>query len=266
MTTEYVLEELEADKVFELIRRVDLKVELERLVSQPDHDILYRLAWARERFQKSRIALGNRVNAIIDGRASVSEAGLGVNRVVFQMFLDLERYYESLTTRVYQSLAKDDPFMTRLLGIRGLGICLAAQALTVVNYPTRFPGRFDTVSKLWRFCGFGVLDGKAERNVYGEKAHFSRRAQVTFWKVGQSLMRAKGPYYEFYSRTRERLEQRGDLTKLGVHQGALRRMIKLFLAHMWTVARVEHGLPIRPPYALEYLQHQDYIPPEEYGW
>ena len=49
-----------------------------------------------------------------------------------------------------------------------------------------------------------------------------------------------------------------------VHQMALRRMIKLFLCHLWAVWRGNLGLPVRDPYPIEYLGHTRVLLPEEF--
>ena len=64
------------------------------------------------------------------------------------------------------------PIWYWMTAIRGLGEGgLAAQLLAQIDDI----GKFATISKLWRFCGLAVIDGKAERNRPGEKSHFNRR-------------------------------------------------------------------------------------------
>jgi hypothetical protein len=46
--------------------------------------------------------------------------------------------------------------------------------------------RIDVVYSDWRFAGFGVADGKAERPRKGEKLHYNRRLKVACWKIGSS--------------------------------------------------------------------------------
>lgn len=54
-------------------------------------------------------------------------------------------------------------------------------------------------------------------------------------------------------------------TDLHVHNAARRKMVKLFLSHLWVVWREAEGLPTREPYAIEYLEHQTYIDPWEFS-
>ncbi|GAG34364.1 unnamed protein product, partial [marine sediment metagenome] len=64
------------------------------------------------------------------------------------------------------------------------------------------------VSKLWRFAGMGVLNGKAERMQAGEKLHYNKILKSMCWRLAKSLIRAKGAYYEFYKEQKARLTTR----------------------------------------------------------
>ena len=93
------------------------------------------------------------------------------------------------------------------------------------------------------------------------------------YRLGTSLLRAKGKYYERYLEYKEfyekRAEQQGQAivpaaklpTKDGkktetdkfiseghIHALAFRKMIKTFLAGLWITWREGLGLPTRPPY------------------
>lgn len=46
-----------------------------------------------------------------------------------------------------------------------------------------------------------------------------------------------------------------------LHNQALRKMIKLFLACLWLVWREAEGLPVTKPYAIEQLKHDSFINP-----
>ena len=49
-----------------------------------------------------------------------------------------------------------------------------------------------------------------------------------------------------------------------VDNAARRYMAKIFLSHLWEVWREAEGLTTRPPYALEYLDHETYLNPWHY--
>jgi len=132
-----------------------------------------------------------------------------------------------------------------------------------------------TVSALWRFAGQAPGD-KREK---GQVLHFSMALKTHCWKVGTSLMRARGRYYMYYCEQKKRYEERftneglkivagkkggekpGEISKGHIHSMALRKMIKLFLSHFWAVYRQSAGLPVSKPYVNEQLKHDTYYEP-----
>jgi hypothetical protein len=46
-----------------------------------------------------------------------------------------------------------------------------------------------------------------------------------------------------------------------VHMMCMRRMLQLFLSHLWAVWRERLGLPLRTPYPIEFLGHSTIISP-----
>lgn len=147
------------------------------------------------------------------------------------------------------------------------------------------------VSSLWKYAGFSVEDGKAPKQKKGEVREFNLQLRSMCWRLGTSLMRAKGKYYDFYQEKKvadiAKIQQRGitilpqeELDRLKkkknfdptvymseghVHGRALRKAIKLFLSHLWVVWREAEGLTIAKPYAHAELGHQHYIDPWDFA-
>ncbi|MFA6279066.1 MAG: hypothetical protein WC638_03215 [Candidatus Paceibacterota bacterium] len=145
----------------------------------------------------------------------------------------------------------------------------------------------NSVSALWQFAGYGVVDGKAPKRVKGGGTlSYNSQLRTMCWRLGGSLMKSSGCFYDFYAEEKakylQRYEHRGikivpasklpkqngkcyepeDIISEGhVHNQALRKMIKLFLACLWLVWREAEGLPTRAPYSAEYLGHTHIISP-----
>lgn len=145
-----------------------------------------------------------------------------------------------------------------------------------------------TISGLWKFCGFSVVDGKAPKRKTGEKLAYNSQLRSMCWRVGSSLLKAKGKFYDYYLTQKEAYEHRytnagirivpastlpkvngkkieteGYISEGHVHMQALRKMIKLFLACLWLVWREAEGLPVTKPYAIDKLGHDSMIDPWE---
>lgn len=208
--------------------------------------------------QKARIQFGNRLAAIENGMDTASEDQVAI----------LRRYYESLErmekdlNHDIEELVSEYGFYPILSRVKGIGPTMAAKLIALVDIR-----KCDTVSALWRFAGLAVIDGKAEKPVPGEKLHYSKRLKATMYLVAKQLMAVKGPYYDYYYEMRQKYESKHpDWPRLRIHLAALRKVEKLFLAHMWEKWRTYEGLPVRRPYVIDMLGHNNFRAPEEYGW
>lgn len=160
----------------------------------------------------------------------------------------------------------------------------------------------DTISSLWKFAGYAVdSDGHAPRRVKGKKLEYNSRLRTMCWRLGSSLLRAKGKYYKYYISQKKTYEERfknegytilpaSQLPRMTevkkgsdgvlqsknkrhepekviseghIHNMALRKMIKLFLSHLWLVWREAEGLPLTKPYAIDKMKHKSIITPWE---
>ena len=158
--------------------------------------------------------------------------------------------------------------------IRGLGEGgLVAQLLAQIDDI----GKYDTISKLWRFAGYAVIEGMAEKNKQGEKSHFNRRLKAVCWNICQSFIKQQTPgyvdiYYAEKSRLRERYPEpimtngKWKYNDGHLHNMAQRKMIKVFLQHLWIVWRATEGWSISMPYVIDQMGHGSYYDPIEFGW
>lgn len=145
------------------------------------------------------------------------------------------------------------------------------------------------VSKLWRYALGAPFNGKVERQTKGEKLHYNKTLKSMCWRLGKSLIRGKGAYYDYYREQKARLVRRvadegGSVVpslQLPLEHGkhvekdgfvglghvdamAMRKMLKLFLSHLWMKWREAEGLPITMPYIHAIKGHTDYRGPEEF--
>jgi hypothetical protein len=184
------------------------------------------------------------------------------------------------------------PFYTQVLSnkrrFKGLGPTMSAVILSEFNIV-----RCDTVSKAWSFAGLkpvpckrcskchtvlkedktGKLvhevapiqkcDGphrpydsaRSMRPVKGEKLPYNKFLKTKLVGVmGPCFLKAGSPYRKFYDDYKHRKASmpwgRSDAHR---HQAAIRHMVKHFLIDVITEWRQHEGLPVRAPYAEEYL-------------
>jgi hypothetical protein len=164
--------------------------------------------------------------------------------------------------------------------VKGVGKENIAKVVALIDI-----ARDDTPSSLWKFAGFSVEDGTApKRHKGGGKLEYNSQLRSMCWRLGSSLLRAGGKFYGYYLKEKDKYYQRyenrevkivpatslpkkdgkryepeGMISEGHVHNMALRKMIKLFLACLWVVWREAEGLPVTKPYAIEKLGHNSYI-------
>ena len=83
------------------------------------------------------------------------------------------------------------PIWEWCLSHKGIGEGLAAQLLAQIDDISHF----DTVSKLWRFAGFAVFDGKAEGKVSKDIRHYNGRLNGVCFNIADQFIRQQTPYY-----------------------------------------------------------------------
>jgi len=156
------------------------------------------------------------------------------------------------------------PIWDWLLGIKGIANNLAAKLLAEIDDIERC----STVSKLWRFAGWAVIDGKREYNRKGETSHYNNELKSVCWQVGDSFIKQQTPVYaDLYYAEKDRLRRLHPDTLCReckqlwdkehkakghhqmynpghLHAMAARKMVKMFLRHLWLRWRVLEGLPI----------------------
>ena len=171
---------------------------------------------------------------------------------------------------------KDEPLWKDWMkGVKGVGPCIAGGMLAWLGDCSRF----DTVSKLWAYCGEHVVDGHAPKRTRGEKANWNATLRTLCWKAGQSFVRVGDGYRDLYLREKVRLRglhpepveydpprKKKDGTPLlrftdgHIDAMARRKVAKVFLSHYWQMARTQAGLPTRELYVMEHLGHTTPIP------
>ena len=171
---------------------------------------------------------------------------------------------EKLEAKIYRELSnlvKDHILWREYLSmVKGVGPAMAAYLISVLN-----PAKFETVSKMWKYCGLHVVcvevpDNRTEypsvrrichapRRVEGEKAGYSPEARTMMWRLGESFRKVGGVYRWFFEQFyQDSVKKHPDWTKAHIIADARRRTVKLFLAHYHWVGRILLNLPVKLPY------------------
>ena len=208
--------------------------------------------------QKNRVAFGNRIDAIQRGKDEAGEEELKTLQRWYSRFLDLEEEADGEIAE----LIKEFEIIDHMTEVKGIGPGLAAKVVCMIDIE-----RAATISSLWKYAGYAVVNGERERPVKGEKLGYNKRLKVNCYLVGTSFLRSSSPYRDVYDSAREYYDaNRPDWKKGRKHHAAMRKMVKLWLSHLWLVWRQIEGLTVSEPYAHAKLGHNHNYTPQEFGW
>jgi hypothetical protein len=209
--------------------------------------------------QKSRIAFGNRLAALENEQDKANHDTYFLYEKWHERFSELEKELD----KDIVSIAEDVPIVQQLCNIKGISYTLAAKLVSFIDID-----RAPTVSALWRYAGYAVFDGVRERKEKGKKLHYNSRLKAACYLVATSFVRTPGSLYRrLYDKARDHYDkERPEWTKGHKHLASMRKMIKVFLAHLWIVWRTMEGLPTEPTYIIGRNGHSHTIDPNEFGW
>lgn len=183
--------------------------------------------------------------------------------------------------------------------VKGVGPVTGAALLSQIDFRIA-----KTPSGLWRYCGMDVREGRAPRRRRGEKGGYNSFMKMLCWRIAGQMLKSASPYRRLYDEAREYYNRRAAdqprgcafpdqeadchanmkadhatacdwdgcprekhnsvACDLHMHMASLRRMVKVFLAHLWQIGREVEGLPTRTPYAIEKLGHETVLSPWEF--
>lgn len=158
--------------------------------------------------------------------------------------------------------------------VYGIADTLGVQFIALIQPISDFPN----VAKLWTYAGQSVEDGEAVRRRAGKKFNWNPQLKTLCYQAAECFVKCGGPYRELYDRYKARdkavhpeIEETDKVDRFGekirkytpahMHMRAMRYSAKIFLSHLWQAWRELEGLPVRGPYAVEYLGHTTILSP-----
>jgi len=204
--------------------------------------------------QKFRISVGNRLSAL-DREADEARS---IDRGRWEQWFTRVKAIEGEIAQEFEGELELHSAWPWLTQVKGVGPVLGGKLLGLIGDIGVSP----TVSSLWRFAG---QDPTASRLVKGEKAVFNKRLKTVCFLVGRQMLMVNSPYRRIYDEAKADYEQnRPDWKPLRRHYAAIRKMVKIFLSHLWVKWREAEGLPVSEPYILAQPGHSRYYGPDEF--
>lgn len=215
------------------------------------------------------------------------------NETKEKIWRSLNTSTEELKTALEDEIKIHPIWENWLQQVKGINYLLAGEVIGgfegALDLNESLGQHFKTVSQMWAFAGLDVRNGRAPRFSRGEKASFNGELRsVLLGRLGTSLKLARGGYYELYLKQKNRLVRRfqkegvkivptsnlpkkngkhyepeGVISKGHLDNMARRKMVKMFVSHLWETARQLEGLEAGKSYVFEVLGHSEehYIAP-----
>jgi hypothetical protein len=218
--------------------------------------------------EKLRIAAENRLSALTrteeDKDGLVRGQGLSVlqpERIRAEMMLASIKALEHEAVLDLQRAVRKHPVYPWLKRSKGVGEKQGARLLASIGDPywNSLHNRPRTVSELWAYCGYSVIDGAAQRRQKGQQSNWSSEAKMRAFLIAESCVKAGGQYREVYDAARTQYKDAihskdcvrcgpsGTPAKAGTplsaghqHARALRAIAKRVLQDIWIEARTVH--------------------------
>jgi hypothetical protein len=210
--------------------------------------------------QKIRIAAGNRVDSV--------QRGASQGDIVW--FTAWEERLKFMEVEVQGDMARfltGNPAWVWMSTVKGVGPTLACKIIAGIDDI----GRFDTISKLWSFAGYGLHpneDGTLviQRLHKGETSTFNQKLKTALYLLAASFLKSRSKYSEIYYNAVEHYKvTHAEWTPKHRQNAAMRKMSKIFLACLWIAWRQEEKLAIREPWIIGKGEHTRFYKPEEFS-
>lgn len=123
---------------------------------------------------------------------------------------------------------------------------------------------FPTISKWWAYMGRHTVEGVMPKRKSGVQSNWSTIGRTVGYHIGEEFNRQKEyhPYKALLNIRKEKHAKNHPEWKKGhIHNAAKNEVVKIFLAHWWTVARILEGKTVSEPYAGALMGHTNIIKP-----
>lgn len=159
---------------------------------------------------------------------------------------------------------QDEKIYTDFLShIRGISTVISTKLIKQFGYCEKF----ECISALYSYSGYGVVDGHAPVRKRGEKLNFNVRLRSFIWNIGDSFIKQRTPVYrDIYDNEKKRqlhlmktAAENCPKSLMHADLRARRKMVKIFMSNFWVAARELGGLKVTQPYVQEHLKHTDII-------
>lgn len=211
-------------------------------------------------------------------KVSNQKWAIGNDKTLEAVFEGLKKVENEAVKQIKKTL-KTYPIWTEYLEhVKGVGPALAGGLIGIID--NIGIENFRHASNLRSYSGVFPKDGRAVRRLKGEAMHYNPELKTLLLGIlADSLIKSKSDYKKIYDRDKERRlamvfgpgvlkdqfngykKEDRQLKRFHADMQAKRKMVQVFMDHLWCVWRQIEGLSTQSPYPMEKLKHSGYIEP-----
>jgi len=228
-----------------------------------NYNILRQLVEAKKSYQKKRIEISHQILALKKLGLKPSKTDEEISKLILKKEHDITEEYMEIVRCL--TLWKDWS-----KAVYGLGENLFGQLIAYISDISRF----EKISNLWSYFGYGLYDDKIQSLKTGYKHNFDCRKRSLMFNIVNCFIKHNQKsyygklYYKFKQKYKEKYPEpisnnngngfKQNYTDMHIHLMSIRKVSKVFLKDLWIVWRTLEDLPISQPYEVEYLGCKQY--------
>jgi len=239
--------------------------------SSPKQSELKRFVIMRDRAIRIRNALNNQIRGFSRIEYITPEIWENESKEIDKIIKNLEKEIKKLLK------SGQYPIWNWLKEIRGISFISASKLISYIDIKNT-----PTISALWRYCGLDATHIKRTNKISKEEAMkfgnpYLKKELLGILAKNGFIMHNTPLYREIYDKEKEKqleieypegfLKEKYNgykitdkhLSKGHAHNRAIRKMIKIFLEHLWREWRTLENLSITEPYIIGRNGHSNYI-------
>lgn len=225
----------------------------------------------RQNMQRNRVRFNNQLKAFERGADDIAEEPIEVGETdedAMEILGPVYKEFKALEAKMDRWMFKQVahvPIVQEMMKVRGVGEVLAAKLYIGFDI-----NRARSVSSFWKIAGLGVVNGERERPTKGQKLEYSKDLKtLCMGHVADCFIKSNSPYRKIYDEAKAKyVETKPDWTLLHCANAAKRKMVKVFLCHLYMKWCELEGKDPGQAYVFGPGNHDPnhFITPEEMGW
>lgn len=237
---------------------------------EPKKSELKRLVILRDRLLVVKNAMDNQIRGFSRIEMEVPEFWAEKGKEIKDRIRAIEKEIKNSLLPLSTHEKNAYPISSWLLNIKGISYNTTAKLISYIDIKNS-----PSISALWRYCGLDATHVKRVKKISKEEAPKFGNPYLkkeVLGVIGDSFIKQRTPIYRgIYDNEKARQlellkkcpkvkDERAPKTLNHAHRRAIRKMMKIFISHLWLKWREVEELSVSQPYVIERMGHIHLVP------